>query len=63
MLVFVALIAIVIILVSPILLISKQSTVVLIVIEVLTVLIGLRDSLRQSSLSLKLLVTTDKFNS
>lgn len=60
---FVALVAIVIILVSPILLISKQSTVVLIVIEVLIVLIGLRDSLRQSSLSLKLLVTTDKFNS
>ena len=60
---FVTLVAIVIILVSPILLISKQSTVVLIVIEVLIVLIGLRDSLRQSSLSLKLLVTTDKFNS
>lgn len=50
-------------LVSPILLISKQSTLVLIVLTVLIVLIGLRDSLRQSSLSLKLLVTTDKFNS
>lgn len=60
---FVTLVAIVIILVSPILLISKQSTLVLIVLTVLIVLIGLRDSLRLLSLSLKLLVTTDKFNS
>lgn len=57
------LVAIVIILVSPILLISKQSTLVLIVLTVLIVLIGLRDSSRLLSLYLKLLVTTDKFNS
>ena len=41
----------------------KQSTLVLIVLTVLIVLIGLRDSSRLLSLYLKLLVTTDKFNS